>query len=400
MCYDKNKERKTMDLISARVKIGNNFKVDEDGIMLVKAVILKEGVFDYLESEFVDGGSDQKIVPVYIPLSEFTPEALKSGEGRDVIIGDHDWRTSKNAAKDGKSIGQISGILSVQNGKIVCELRITDKDTVDKILAKELVEISAGYTADFQQEDGSYNGTPYNYRQGNIVFNHVLLLPVGEGRCGSDVRVINKKQGEKRMSKTLRVKIGNTDKSVEFTNEDDAAKAESLVEEVQTASAKDVENALEELKTLKEEVETKNAELEEKKQLIEEFKEKLEEALSPETQEAMAEELAEQKEAESEVIETEFEEDEKEEVKNECKALNRKDRMLALASKVLNKKGFDCANLSEDRLIGAFQAIAAEAHQKVQNKKAEKKFVPGVQAMNKQATQKTGVSRMFCGFKK
>lgn len=390
-----------MKLFSEKVKIGNNFKIDEDGIMLVKAVILKEGVFDYLESEFVDGGSEQKIVPVYIPLKEFTPEALKSGEGRDVIVGDHDWRTVENALKDGNTVGNIAGTLSLQDGKIVCELLIKDKETIDKILAKELVEISAGYTADFQQEDGSYNGTPYNYRQGNIVFNHVLLLPVGEGRCGSDVRVINKKKGETKMSKTLRVQIGNTDKSVEFSNEDDAAKAETLVEEVKTASAKDVENALEELKTLKEEVETKNAEIEEKTKLVEEYKQKLEEALSPEVQEEMAEELAEQKIAEDEVIETEFDEEEKEEVKNECKALNRKDRLLLLASKVMNKKGFDSANLSEDRLIGAFQAIALEAHQKVQNKKAEaKKFVPGVQAMNKQATQKTGVARMFYGIKK
>ena len=384
-----------MELVSAKVKIGNNFKVDEDGIALVKAVILKEGVFDYLESEFVEGGSNN-VVPVYIPLSEFTPEALKSGEGRDVIVGDHDWRTAQNAAKDGKSIGQISGVLSLDGKKIVCELRITDKETVDKIVAKELVEISAGYTADFTQEAGIYEGIPYKYRQGNIVFNHVLLLPVGEGRCGADVRVINKKQGELRMSKTLRVKIGNTDKSVEFSNEDDATKAEELVEEVKTSSAKDVENALEEVKKLEEEVKTKNAELEEKKQVIEEFKQKLEEALSPETQEAMAEELAEQKEAENEVIETEFEDDkEKEEVRNACKAMNRKDRILFLAEKVLNKKGFDSADMSEDRKIGAFQAIALEARQKVQNKKAEKQFVPGAKAMNKTADVKTGVARMF-----
>ena len=146
------------------------------------------------------------------------------------------------------------------------------------------------------------------------------------------------------MSKTLKVKIGNTDKSVEFSNEDDATKAEELVEEVKTSSAKDVENALEEVKKLEEEVKTKNAELEEKKQVIEEFKQKLEEALSPETQEAMAEELAEQKVAEDEVIETEFESDEeKEEVKNACKALNRKDRILFLAEKVLNKKAVKVA---------------------------------------------------------
>ena len=149
-----------MKLFSEKVKIGNNFKVDADGIMLVKAVILKEGVFDYLESEFVEGGSQQKIVPVYIPMKEFTPEALKSGEGRDVIVGDHDWRTVENALKDGNTVGNISGTLSLQDGKIVCELLIKDKETIDKILAKELVEISAGYTADFQQEDGSYQLFP------------------------------------------------------------------------------------------------------------------------------------------------------------------------------------------------------------------------------------------------
>lgn len=386
-----------MDIISAQVKIGNNFKIDEDGIMTVKACILKEGVFPYLAGEFIDNAPNpNEKVEVFIPASEFTASALESGEGRDVIIGDHIWRNSENSMHDGHTVGSIAGVLTNQNGKIYCKLRIDDKETVEKVQAKELVEISAGYRADFQQEDGVYNGTPYKYRQGHIVFNHILLLPAGEGRCGSDVKVINKKTGEKTMSKTLRVKVGNVDKSVEFSNEDDAAKAEELVDEVKSASAVDVENALEEVKTLKEEVETKNAELEEKKQMIEEFKNKLEEALSPEKQEELAEELAEQKQAENEVIDSEFDEEEKEEVKNECKALNRKDRILYLAEKVMNKKGFNCENMSEDRKIGAFQAIALEAHAKVQNKKKE--FVPGAKALNSKAPNAAGsssVSRMF-----
>lgn len=387
-----------MDFYTEKVKIGNSFKVDEDGIMTVKACILKEGVFPYLESEFIEGASNTQ-VPVYIPNDAFTSQALESGEGRDVIIGDHVWRTAENSMHDGHTVGSIAGVLHSENGKIFCKLRIDDKETVDKVLAKELVEISAGYRADFQQEDGIYNGTPYKYRQGNIVFNHVLLLPVGEGRCGSDVKVINKKQlGENKMSKTLRVKIGNVDKSVEFSSEDDAGKAEELVEEVKKTSAVDVENALEEVKTLKEEVETKNAELEEKKKLIEEYKEKLEEALSPEKQEELAEELAEQKVAEDEVIDVEIEdEDEKEEVKNACKALNRKDRILFLAERVLNKKGFDCSDMSEDRKIGAFQAIALEAHAKVNNKKTNKAYVPGAKALNAMTpvAGQASVSRMF-----
>lgn len=390
-----------MELIASRVKIGNNFKIDDDGLMTVKACILKEGVFDYLASEFIDNGPNE-VIPVYIPASEFTPKALESGQGADVIIGEeHEWRTVENSMKDGLTVGSIAGDLYTENGKIFCKLKIEDKDTIDDILAKKLVEISAGYRADFRQDDGIYNGQPYKYRQGNIVFNHVLLLPEGEGRCGPDVKVINKKQpiGENKMAKTIRVKIGNIDKSVEFSNEEDAAKAEDLVEEVKKTSAVDVENAVEEVKSLKEEVETKNAEIEEKQKIIEEFKEKLEEALSPEKQEELAEELAEQKVAEDEVIETEIEDDdEKEEVRNACKAMNRKDRILFLAEKVLNKKGFDCEGMSDDRKIGAFQAIALEAHAKVKNKASAKNFVPGAKALNAKATNTAGsssVARMF-----
>ena len=75
-----------MEIISARVKIGNNFKIDDDGLMVVKACILKEGVFPYLASEFIENG-ENKQVNVYIPASEFTPKALESGQGADVIIG-------------------------------------------------------------------------------------------------------------------------------------------------------------------------------------------------------------------------------------------------------------------------------------------------------------------------
>lgn len=389
-----------MEIISSRVKIGNNFKIDDDGLMVVKACILKEGVFPYLASEFIDNGPNKE-VPVYIPANEFTPKALESGQGADVIIGEeHEWRTVENSMKDGLTVGSIAGDLYTENGKIFCKLKIEDKKTIEDILAKKLVEISAGYRADFQQDSGIYNGQPYEYRQGNIVFNHVLLLPEGEGRCGPEVRVINKKKlGENKMAKILRVKIGNVDKSVEFSSEDDAAKAEDLVEEVKKTSAVDVENAVEDLKALKEEVETKNAEIEEKQKLIEEYKEKLEEALSPEKQEELAEELAEQKVAEDEVIEVEIEdEDEKEEVKNACKAMNRKDRILFLAEKVLNKKGFDCEGMSEDRKIGAFQAIALEAHAKVKNKASAKTFVPGAKALNAKGTATPGsssVARMF-----
>ena len=109
--------------------------------------------------------------------------------------------------------------------------------------------------------------------------------------------------------------------------------------------------------------------------------------------------MAEQKVAQDEVIETEIEDDsEKEEVKNACKAMNRKDRIMYLAEVVMNKKGFDCAGMSDDRKIGAFQAIALEAHAKVKNKASAKTFVPGAKALNAKGTATPGnssVARMF-----
>ena len=126
-----------MEFVSEKVKIGNNFNIDEDGIMTVNACILKEGVFPYLASEFIEDAPSEE-VDVYIPGEEFTPEALESGEGRDVIIGDHIWRNSENSMHDGHTVGSIAGVLTNNDGKILCKLRIDDKDTVEKVKAKEI----------------------------------------------------------------------------------------------------------------------------------------------------------------------------------------------------------------------------------------------------------------------
>lgn len=98
---------------SIRAKIGN-WKVDEDGFLKIKAVILKQGVFDYLEKEFLPESGSNKIIPVFIPASEFTPEALESGEGKQVIVDNHDWQTVENALDNKMHVGDIAGVLEVR----------------------------------------------------------------------------------------------------------------------------------------------------------------------------------------------------------------------------------------------------------------------------------------------
>lgn len=355
---------------SERVKIGNNWRIDDDGFMLVRARVLKEGIFPYRTSEIEGLKEELPVIDVYIPAAEFTPAALKTGEGDPVIVDEHEWRTADNTLKDGLTKGTVAGNLSVDSkGGVVCEFKIYDADTINKIKSGELVEVSAGYEADFVKEDGSFAGMPYGYKQQNIVFNHMLLCHKGEGRCGADVRVFNKKTGVEKMTVKIRYKVGNTDKEVEFSNEDDAKKAEDMAKDLSGAKGAEIDNALEEIKEKKEQIETLNTELEDAKRKVEEYKQKLDEALSPEAQEALAEDILEQREAEDAVIETEVEDEEKEEVRNACKAMNRAERLVHLASHVMNKKGVDIKDWSDDQKIGAFMAIAAEAKAKIGNKK-------------------------------
>lgn len=384
---------------SIRAKIGN-WKVDEDGFLKIKAVILKQGVFDYLEKEFLPESGSNKIIPVFIPASEFTPEVLESGEGKQVIVDNHDWQTVENALDNKMHVGDIAGVLEVKGNKIYCNILVKDAETIDKIKNKNLVEVSAGYSADFIKKPGVYNENPYEYRQENIRFNHILLLPSGEGRCGSDVRVLNKKTDDERkdnkMSMKIRYRVGNSDRTKEFSNEDDARKAEEMAEEIRESKDVDVKNALEKFEEIKKEVETKNAELEEARAEIEAIKQQIEEALSPEAQEALADEILEQREAEEDIVEKEFEEEEREEVRNACKAMNRSARAAFLARKVLNKKGVATEGMSEDALHGSFVALAAAAKAKVANSR-NNGVVVGAKAFNASArvSNRDAIKRMF-----
>lgn len=368
----KQKRIKQMLQVSNKIRmsIGNKWRIDDDGIMTVRARVLKEGVYPYYASELQGLNIPGDKVDVLIPASEFTPEALKTGKGKPVVIDEHEWRTVENALTDGYTKGSVAGEMIVEEKGILCDLTILDAQTIEEIKSGILVEISAGYRADFEKEDGELNGQPYSYVQKNIVFNHILLCRKGEGRCGADVKVINKKTGENKMSYTIRMKIGNKDKEMEFSSKEDADKAQEMANAAGEAKQADIDKAVEEVSSLKEQVAALNADLEEKKSSIEEYKEKLENALSEEAQEEIAEDLIAQKEAEEAVVDEEVDDKDKEEVKNSLKNMKRSERAMFLAAHVMNKRGLDIKEWDDNSKIASFMTIAAEAKQKVQNKKA------------------------------
>jgi hypothetical protein len=67
---------------------------------------------------------------------------------------------------------------------------INDAETLRKIDAGELTEVSMGYLAEVVPEQGvAPNGEHYDARQTKITFNHKALLPSGHARAGSGARL-------------------------------------------------------------------------------------------------------------------------------------------------------------------------------------------------------------------
>ena len=63
-------------------------------------------------------------------------------------------------------------------------LAVWDSDAIQFINSGNR-ELSAGYTATFQKQEGIWYGSPYQYKKTDIVYNHLAILPQGTARNGS-----------------------------------------------------------------------------------------------------------------------------------------------------------------------------------------------------------------------
>ena len=221
-----------------------NWRLDDDGFLRVTANILKEGVFPYgkdeVPEELANTISSPSVMQL-IPSEEFTEEALKTLEGKPLIVDSHEWQTPENAKDGGLIVGSVAGTPTVEGDYIKCEFIVTDQKTIDAIMAKELSEVSAGYRSNASPESGEYDGDKYDVVQRNLRFNHVLLVPQGmSGRCGHDVRIMNSNKNPEQGGKPMFTQtVGNAE--FKFSTEEDLNAATAMAE------AK-VANAIEDMK--------------------------------------------------------------------------------------------------------------------------------------------------------
>lgn len=362
-----------------------------DGFLRTRARLLAERVMTYGRQELAevpDSLLDSPVVQMFVSKDTMgSGESLRSLEGGAVVAGNHNWLDPQVIKT--YQVGQVAGTPVLDGPYLVADLLITCPATIADIEAGRLVDISAAYTADTIFEPGDFDGTPYDARQTCLRYNHVAILAPGEGRAGTDVRIINKNSSkEKTMDvKIVRVRLGNTGKFVNTDEEGAAAivaeeqASKEAVVEAEAGSGKKLEELMTQVEDLNAQIAALQAEAEEGKGELSVYKEKLDELLSTEAIEQAAEGMvAESAEAE-EIIENaaivnekgEEDESEKEKVMNSLKGLHG----TRLHSAVLTAVGVKVENMSPEAIRGAFKA----QHQ-ITNAMRGKKTVVGAKLMN------------------
>lgn len=161
----------------------SNRYFDENGYLVIKDnKIAKAGVFDYLGREISDSLPETEVYKVYRPWEELEKSA-KDFEGMPLKYG-HEWvEPSKRDVK----IGAVSGEVKLEEPYLIADIKIYDKDAIEEITNKGIVDLSPGYRAHYKQESGEYNGEKYEFKQQDIKYNHLAV--VENGRSGKEVRI-------------------------------------------------------------------------------------------------------------------------------------------------------------------------------------------------------------------
>lgn len=209
---------------------------DSNGQLVCRdCIIARTGSYDYLESEIKKNGNPNKIVKVYRTEDEvFNPTSMASFEDKPFVDdhpeGDVTLDNYKELSKGfTRNVRRGEGDL---RDCLLCDIVVTDKDTIDEILSKRKRELSLGYDTNIIEKDGKYF-------MSNIRGNHLALVDDGRAGCATirDSAGGIKKLGGSKMKKGSRMKLFDDDVfEIEEIKEDEPAVG--ATEEVVSEEAK------------------------------------------------------------------------------------------------------------------------------------------------------------------
>lgn len=157
-------------------RISDNIYIDSNGQLICENVILaRTGYYDYREDELIEGGSPDKVVQVWrSPEEVFDPESIKSMNYKPFVDEHPEDNVTPETVRElargfmtnvRRGTGEFSNCL-------MADLVVTDPDVIELIRSGAKRELSVGYTADIEEENG-------RYVMKHIRGNHIALCEAG-----------------------------------------------------------------------------------------------------------------------------------------------------------------------------------------------------------------------------
>lgn len=178
-------------------KLGPKQSLTPEGYLLCEDVpIARTGEMKYLPHECgLPAGRDGFVRVSRTEDDLFRPETVASFAGKAFTL-DHPPNNLSVADHKAYSTGHVMHPRrgeGEQSDWLLCDILVTDKNTIREIRERGVREVSAGYDARFIPSDPPTRGTG---RQTGIIGNHVALVP--QGRCGTTCAVGDRAVTERR----------------------------------------------------------------------------------------------------------------------------------------------------------------------------------------------------------
>lgn len=208
---------------------------DQNGFLHISLRFMRPGILKYAPTpaNFPNGVPPEAIGNDGMVSVLVEPKELKEQESISSLAGMPCLR-EHDKAEPGKKldiVGSVSGAPEYESDHVTGEAVIMDAETISRLEAGDLVEVSAGYTHQLVWEQGEKDGEPYSAKQTNIRYNHFVLLPPGTGRAGETVCVTNSKE-KCAMSEKVSFWSKIYNRIIYAENEDDAKKLAATEKEL------------------------------------------------------------------------------------------------------------------------------------------------------------------------
>lgn len=153
------------------------------GAVRLDAAVTRVGVLTYSDGEKTWG-------ELKTPEEVFDPASVATLAGLPVTVDHPPDLVTPDTWAD-VAVGHVGDGPRPERGTglVVAPVVVSDAATIARVDAGELVEVSAGYTCEVEEAEGTFDGVPYSAVQRSIRYNHVALGPEGWGRAGADVKL-------------------------------------------------------------------------------------------------------------------------------------------------------------------------------------------------------------------